>query len=271
MKRPTCLILIGIGVVLLVAGVVFLVPWFTKMYDEMEQITEQHYQHIHVLRGSAREPLTETQEELLSQLLEIIEETDTSQNPNDLEYVLSSEPYLTYLKVLEGENYVDYPAYIAAMPTPSMKTAARSRVQNTLGADKGDEELEIWMNYYFKVREWGSTVEDPLSNTGELQEVQEKHLIEPLMESDSDISGMHTKIVQIGMSSIFMVEDNNVFKEVWRERLEAYGEQEGLLQCAIASPGEFGLMRSFFADTSAFQEWILRLPEPEEETEEPTE
>jgi hypothetical protein len=271
MKRPTCLILIGIGVVLLVAGVVFVVPWFSKMFNEMEQISEQHYQHIHALEESAREPLTEAQEKLLSQLLNVIEGTDTSEGPNDLEGILSSEPYLAYLKVREDEDYEDYPAYIAAMPTASMKTVALSRVNAILGADKGDEELEIWTNYYFKVREWGTTVEDPLNNTGELQELPEKHLIEPLMESDSEISGLHTKIVQIGMSTIFLIEDNNVFKDAWRERLEADGEQEGLLRCAIASPGEFGLMRSFFPDMSAFQEWILRLPEPEEDAEEPAE
>lgn len=271
MKRPTCLIIIGIGVVLLVAGVVFVVPWFTKMFDEMEQITEQHAQHIHALEEAAREPLTEPQEELLFQLLGITDGMDTFQGPNDLDGVLSSEPYLAYLKEREGEDYKDYAAYIAAMPTPTMKTAARSRVQTTLGADKGDAELGIWTNYYFKLREWGTTVEDPLSNADELQELQEQHLIEPLMESDLEISGMHTKIVQIGMSSIFMIEDNNVFKEAWRERLEADGEREGLLRCAIASPGEFGLMRSFFADMNAFQEWILRIPEPEEEAEEPAE
>ena len=271
MKRPTCLIIIGIGVVLLVAGIVFVVPWFSNMFNEMEQIAEQHAQHIHALRGAAREPLTEAQEVLLSQLLKVIEGTDTSEGPNALEGVLSSEPYLAYLKELEGEGYADYPAYIAAMPTASMKTAALSRVKTTLGADKGDEELAVWMNYYFKVREWGTTVEDPLSNTDELQALQEKHLIEPLMESDAEISGLHTKIVQIGMSSIFMIEDNNVFKESWRDRLDADGEQEGLLRCAIASPGEFGLMRSFFADMMAFQEWILRLPVPEEAAEEPAE
>ena len=54
------------------------------------------------------------------------------------------------------------------------------------------------------------------------------------------------KSYKIGMSSIFMTEDNNVFQEVWRERLETHGEQEGLLLCAVASPGEFALMRSFF-------------------------
>ena len=133
----------------------------------------------------------------------------------------------------------------------------------TLGADKTDEELQVWLNYYFIVREWGTTVQNPLDNMKELNQLQQTHLIEPLMENDSEISGLSTQIVQIGLSSIFMTEDNNVFQEVWRERLETHGEQEGLLLCAVASPGEFALMRSFFADMAAFQTWILTRPEPE--------
>ena len=246
MKKPTCLILTGIGVVLLVVVAVFVVPWFGKMFNEMEQIAEQHHQHTRALERSARQPLTAEQENLLSQLLEVIEGTDLSQNPNDLEGTLSSEPYLTYLKTQEGEDYEDFPAYVAAMPTARMSTVARSRVKTILGSDKGDEELEIWTNYYFKIREWGTTVQDPRDNMGELHEVQEKHLIEPLMERDSEMQGLHIKIVQIGMSSIFMTEDNSVFKDVWRERLEMHGEEEGLLRCAIAAPSEFALMRSFF-------------------------
>ena len=262
MKRSVFLILIGIGVLLVVGGVVFVVPWFGKMFNEMEQIAEQHHQHSHALERSARQPLTEEQENLLSQFLEVINGADTYQSPNDLESILSSEPYLTYLKTLEGEDYEDFPAYVAAMPTARMSTVARSRVIAILGSDKGDEELEIWTNYYFKIREWGTTVQDPRDNIGELHEVQEKHLIEPLMESDAERSGIHTKIVQIGMSSMFMTEDNSVFKDVWRERLEMHGEEEGLLRCAIAAPSEFALMRSFFSDMVAFQEWILMLPEP---------
>ena len=98
MKKPVFLILIGIGVALLVVGIVFVVPWFGKMLDEMEQITEQHMRHRRALIISAREPLNEKEQKLLSQLLEITDETQASQNPNDLESVLSSEPYLTYLK-----------------------------------------------------------------------------------------------------------------------------------------------------------------------------
>ena len=69
MKKPVFLILIGIGVLLLVGGVVFVVPWFGKMLDEMEQIAELHRQHRRALKMSAREPLTDEQENLLSQLL----------------------------------------------------------------------------------------------------------------------------------------------------------------------------------------------------------
>ena len=268
MKKPIVLILIGIGVALLVVGVVFVVPWFGKILNEMEQLAEQHRLHRRALRSSAREPLTAEQEELLVQLLEVAAETGISDNPNDLEGVLSSEPYLAYLKAQEGQDYEDFSAYVDAMPTENMKTVARSRIINTLGTDYGDEELDVWTNYYFIVRAWGITVEDPRDNIQALNELQQTHLIAPLMEGDSEISELSTKIVQIGMSSIFMTEDNTVFKDAWRERLETYGEREGLLWCAIAASGEFALMRSFFSDMVAFQEWILARPEPEEQASE---
>ncbi len=264
MKKPVFLILIGVGVAILVVGVVFVVPWFGKMLDEMEQVTEQHRQHRRALRMSAREPLTQEQANLLAQLLEITDETQASQTPNDLEVVLSSEPYLAYIKAQEGENYENFLAYVDAMPTANMEVTALSRIKATLGPDKGDTELDAWINYYFIVREWGITIEDPRDNLKELNELQQTHLIAPLMESDAEVSELHTKIVQIGMSSIFMTEDNNVFKEAWRDRLETHGDQAGLLRCAIAAPGEFALMRSFFADMLTFQEWVLARPEPEE-------
>ena len=263
MKKPVFLILIGIGVALLVVGIVFVVPWFGKMLDEMEQLADKHAQHRRALRTSAREPLTAEQQKLLSQLLEIRTEIQASETPNNLEVVLSSEPYLTYIKTQDGEDYEDFSMYVDAMPTENMKTIARARIKATLGTDKDDTELDVWTNYYFIVREWGITVEDPRDNLKELHELQQTHLIAPLMERDSEVSGLHIQIVQIGMSSIFMTEDNNVFKEAWRERLEIHGEQEGLLRCAIAAPGEFALMRSFFADMSTFYEWILTRPEPE--------
>ena len=263
MKKPIFLILIGIGVLLLVGGIVFVVPWLGKMMDEMEQINVQQAQHRRALKASASEPLTEEQEKLLAQLLEVANEIDASPSPNNLENILSSEPYLTYVNTQEGQDYENFLAYVDAMPTESMRTIALSRIKATFGADKDDEELQVWLNYYFIVREWGTTVQDPLDNMTELNKFQQTHLIEPLMAEDSEISGLSTQIVQIGMSSIFMTEDNDVFQEVWRERVETHGEQEGLLRCAVTSPSEFALMRSFFADMAAFQEWILTHPEPE--------
>ena len=263
MKKPIFLILIGIGVLILVGGIVFVVPWFGKMMEEMDQIHAQQAEHRRALKASASEPLTEEQEILLSQLLEAAAETDPSQSPNNLEAVLSNEPYLTYVRTEDGQDYENFMAYVDAMPTESMRTIALSRIKSTLGADKDDEELQVWLNYYFIVREWGTTVQNPLDNMKELNKLQQTHLIEPLMENDSEISGLSTQIVQIGLSSIFMTEDNDVFQEVWRERLETYAEQEGLLRCAVASPSEFALMRSFFADMAAFQAWIITRPEPE--------
>ena len=263
MKKPIFLILIGIGVLILVGGIVFVVPWFTKIMEEMDQIHAQQEEHRRALEASAREPLTEDQETLLSELLEVAAETGTTQSPNDLEAVLSSEPYLTYLKAEEEQDYPNFLAYVSAMPTNNMKTVAISRIKAMLGEDKTDEELKVWLDYYFVFREWATTVQDPLDNMKELQQLQQTHLIKPLMAHDSEIPGLSTQIVQIGMSSMFMTEDNNVFQEVWRERLETHGEQEGLLRCAIASPGEFALMRSFFTDMTALQTWILKRPEPE--------
>ena len=246
-------------------------PWSGKIFNEMEETAARHHQHIHALETSARQPLTEDQENLLSELLEIANGMDVSQNPNDLEAVLSSEPYLAYLKAQDGVDYEDFAAYIAAMPTAHMTTVARARIKAVLGTDKSDKELEVWTNYYFLVREWGTTVEDPhdiVSKYKEINALHQQYLIEPLMESGVEVSGLHSHIVQIGMSSMFMTEHNQVFKEVWYEHLKVHGEQEGLLRCAIAAPGEFALMRSFFTDITAFQALFFHRPEPEEQASE---
>lgn len=261
MKKPIFLILIGIGVVLLVVGLVFVVPWFGQMMEQMDQFHERQAEHRRELRASANEPLNEEQKQLLSQLLEVSNEMETSQSPSDLGVVLSSEPYLTYLKTQVGQDYASFSDYVDAMPTEDVKTVALSRIEAVLGGDKSQEELQIWQNYYFVVREWGTTVQDPLDNMKELNQLQQTHLIEPLMEDNPE--DLSSKILQIGLSSMFMTDDNKVFQEVWRDRLETHGEQEGLLRCAIASPGEFALMRSFFADMNALQRWILTRPEPE--------
>ena len=47
-----------------------------------------------------------------------------------------------------------------------------------------------------------------------------------------------------------------VFHDAWHKHLEKYGSSEGLLRCAIATPAEFALVRSFFNDTAALEKWI---------------
>ena len=69
MKKPIFLILIGIGVLLLVGGAVFVVPWFGKMFNEMEEMAEKHVQHRRALRETAREPLTENRRNFCSNSL----------------------------------------------------------------------------------------------------------------------------------------------------------------------------------------------------------
>lgn len=66
------------------------------------------------------------------------------------------------------------------------------------------------------------------------------------------------KIIQItAVPNAMAVMDRDVFHKNWLEHLEVYGSREGLLRCAIATPDEFALMRSFFDNTAALEKWIL--------------
>ncbi len=51
MKKPTCLILVGIGVLLLVGILVFVVPFIVNMFQEIQQMTEQKEEYIYSLIG----------------------------------------------------------------------------------------------------------------------------------------------------------------------------------------------------------------------------
>ena len=65
----------------------------------------------------------------------------------------------------------------------------------------------------------------------------------------------------MGEAVYFMANsDTAVYQDGFRERLEKFGSQEGLLRCAIGFPDEFALMRSFFEDTAALEKWILEIP-----------
>ena len=80
-----------------------------EMMKGMEDVMAHHKKREKALKALVSKPLTETQQELLSELL---------QHTGTLDEILSSVPYLAYLKAEVGKEYADFPDYVAAMPTP---------------------------------------------------------------------------------------------------------------------------------------------------------
>ena len=206
---------------------------------------------------SAEKPLTESQEELLTQLLE---------EKEGLDVVLSSQPYLMYLEEQVGVSHKKYAAYLAAVPTTEQKSATVLALKETLPAEATDEQIQICTDFYFQCREM--TVKEPhiASDSEEMQAFIKVHLVDPLMDtysskmSTSDaIEVMKIAAVPTGTAAL----DTKVFRKIWLKNLEIYGSREGLLRCAISTPDEFALMRSFSEDVDAFERWI-RLPPKQE-------
>lgn len=205
----------------------------------------------------AEKPLTESQEELLTQIL---------QEEGTLDVVLSSQPYVAYLEDQIGAAYKDYPTYLAAVPTTEQKSATVIALKDLLPPEATNEQIQICIDFYFQFRELIVNEPDTTSDSEELQPFIEEHLVQPLMDtypskmSSSDAIGiMKIAAVPSRMAPL----DTDVFRKVWRENLVAYGSQEGLLRCAISTPDEFALIRSFFQDTAALERWI-RLPPKQE-------
>ena len=267
MKKLTCLILVGIGVLLLVGILVFVVPFIVNMFQEIQQMTEQKEEYIYSLSQSVNEPLTEEQEKLLSQLLEEAGETSIAQSPESLEVILSTEPYLTYIKTQDGQDYADFPSYVATMPTPKHRTVVWPKIKEFWGIEVEPAEQEIWVNYYYIIRDWSKTGKDADDDSKEFKALLQEHLVEPLMGNGSDTSELTSIIVKMTMISILIIEENEVFHSAWRERLNRNRAKEGYLRCAIATPVEFALMRSFFEDAATFEKWISEPFEKVENTE----
>ena len=206
---------------------------------------------------SAEKPLTESQEELLTQLL---------QKQNGLDTLLSSQPYLTYLEGQIGVAHKDYPTYLAAVPTTEQKSTLLFTFKEILPPAATDEQIQICMDFYFQFSELIVNEPDVTYESEEMEAFIKIHLIDPLMDtypskmSTSDaIKVMKIGAVPTGMAAL----DTEVFRKIWREQLEVYGSGEGLLRCAISTPDEFALIRSFFEDAAALETWI-RLPPKQE-------
>lgn len=206
---------------------------------------------------SAEKPLTENQKELLTQLL---------QRQKGLDTLLSSQAYLTYLEEQGGVAYKDYPTYLAVVPTPERKSVTTFALKDLLPPEATDEQIQISTDFYFQFCELIANEPHIASNSQEMEAFIKIHLIDPLMDtypskmSTSDaIEVMKIGAVPTGMAAL----DTEVLRKVWVKHLEVYGSEEGLLRCAISTPDEFALMRSFFQDTAALETWI-RLPPKQE-------
>ena len=219
------------------------------MKDVKDAMVEQK-KRKKALEALVRKPLTETQQKLLSELL---------QHTGTLDETLSSASYLAYLKTEVGKEYKDFPAYVKAMPTPKQKTAMLFSFKEALPPKTKAEALSVCIDYYFKLRLQSIKEPDFFGKMNALVAFQTKHLMEPLMaiypaaELFSHMSELTQMATVTNLSGQMHTE---VFHDVWREWLEKHGSSEGLLRCAIATPAEFALVRSFFEDTAAFEKWI---------------
>ena len=238
-------------------GVVSAVKAPFEMAGFMKGMVAQLGEREAFLIESTEKPLTESQEELLTQLLE---------EKEGLDRVLSSQPYLTYLEEQGGAAYKDYPTYLAEVPTPEQKSTTLLTLKEMLPPEATDAQIQICTDFYFEFCELIVNEPDITSDSEEMEAFMKIHLIDPLMDTYS--SKMSTsdaiKVMKMGTVPSGMVPlDTDVFRKIWLKQLEAYGSREGLLRCAISTPDEFALIRSFVQDVAALEEWI-RLPPKQE-------
>ena len=166
-----------------------------KAIETHRQIGKQQVHHKQSLEKLAQQSLTVDQQKLLTQLLK---------NDGNLDQVLSSEPYLVYLKERYGQAYKDFAAYVAAMPTPKQKTAIWSALKSmlspitnvsTLPPATKAEQLQICVDSYFGAREWLLTkdgIPPIIDGMEEFQTILEystffrTHFIPPMVEMYRD-------------------------------------------------------------------------------------
>ena len=228
------------------------------MLNNVKDAMAQQKKRKKALEAFVRKPLTETQQELLRQLL---------QHTGTLDEILSSAPYLAYLKTEIGKEYKDFPAYVEAMPTPKQKTAILFSFKEALPSKTEAEALAICTDYYFKLRL--RLIKEPefLVKMNALVAFQTEHLMEPLMAiyPATELFSHMSELTQMAMVTNLRGQmHTEVFHDVWQEHLKKYGSSEGLLRSALTTPAEFALVRSFFEDTTAFEKWIQPPSEPEE-------
>ena len=269
MKKQIFFLLLGLGVLLLVGGIVVIVPFIKNMYTEMGEIIDKQAEYRRELRQYAYQPLIEEQDALLSQLLANKEEDLSTQESDSLDVILSDEEYLTYINNRYNTNHTDFISYVKSMPDANHRRILLERLLKVLDTEISDDERNIWVDFYYTIRDWSKSGKNQLDNRKEFQNLLTKELVDPLMKQTK--TGFSVKTVQMGMISAMMIDDTELFHNAWQSRIRTYGEQEGILYSAIATPDEFALMRSFFEDDVSFRKWIVEpfeIIEPEESQEE---
>ena len=241
---------------MLIVGLVVIVPWLVDIVQEFTNMQEKHEDYRISIKQYANTPLDADQEQLLSLILLEQNEISNSQNPDELESILSTEPYLTYLNMQEEENYTDYNAFINMMPSQNHKSVAMSRIAMFFETEIGEATQSIWLDFYYRLREWGKDGKTQSNSRKEFNDILQKHLVEPLINSSSDTGGISSKIIKMGIVSAIIMEDNEVFHRAWYHRIQSDGLTEGYLRSAISTPEEFALMRSFFEDAEVFVNWL---------------
>ena len=226
-----------------------------EMVGFMKGMTTQLEEREAFLVELAEKPLTENQEKLLNELLHEEESLDA---------VLSSQAYLTYLGEHGGAAHKDYPMYLAAVPTTEQKLTIRFALKEILPSEATTEQIQICTDFYFEFRELIVKEPDITSDSEAMEAFIQANLVTPLMDTySSELSSVEAiGIMKIGVVPPAMtIIDRDVFHKTWFKQLEVYGSREGLLRCAILTPDEFALMRSFFKNTAALERWIKRPPE----------
>ena len=143
-----------------------------EVMKRAEDAFAQHEKDKKALKALVSKPLTDTQQELLRQLLP---------HTGTLDETLSSASYLTYLKAEVGKEYKDFPAYVAAMPTAKQKTDVLFSFKKALPPKTKAEVLSVCTNYYFKLRVLLVKEPNTLDDLNALIAFQTKNLMEPLM------------------------------------------------------------------------------------------
>ena len=224
-----------------------------KMAGFVKGMTAQLKEREAFLMEAAEKPLTESQEKLLTQLL---------QSQDGLDMVLSSQAYLTYLEAQVGTVHKDYPTYLAAVPTTEQKSTTTFALKEILPPEATDEQIQICTDFYFQFLELIVNEPHITDDSEEIKPFIEEHLVRPLMDtypSEPSVSELST-VMQMGIvPAPLALTDTDAYHKIWLKQLEVYGSREGLLRCAISTPDEFALIRSFFEDAAALERWI-RLP-----------